>query len=125
MDSLWHIQYLDQGSYEWQLEHINIFSMIIHLWHDTVFKKCSTYYQSLKYVLSSFISWMKSFKVCLFMVTVLSFPGHNSHFESSTGQRQNLVGIYIFNLGSKFICIRFIFLHGVYAPSVIYLMNAF
>lgn len=123
MGSLWHIQYLDQDSYEWQLEHINL-SMIIHLWHDIVFKKSSTFYQSFKYIMSSLISWVKSFKVGVFMVTVPPFPGQNSRFES-IGQRQNLVGIHIFNLGTKFICIRFIFPYGVCAPSVIRLMNTF
>lgn len=35
VDSLWHVQYLDQDSYEWQLEHINIFSMIISIYGIT------------------------------------------------------------------------------------------
>lgn len=70
---------------------------------------------------------MKSFKVCVFMVSVphKPFPGYNSHFESSMGKRENLVGVHVSDLGSKFICIRFIFPQGVYPPSVICLMNAF
>lgn len=36
LDSLWHVQYLDQDSYEWQLGHIYDH---FHLWHYTVFKK--------------------------------------------------------------------------------------
>ena len=44
------------------------------------------------------------------------FLGYNSHFESSIGHKENLVGVYVFNLGSKFICIRFIFPQGLYPP---------
>lgn len=70
---------------------------------------------------------MKSFKVCVFMVCVpyKPFSGDNSHFEGIIGQRENLVGIYMFNLATKFIFIRFFFQQGVYPPLVISLMNAF